>query len=288
MGDPNRLEDYIPEYLEYCEFIRGCKRLTLVSYRQAFTVWPRLGYGLNPENATSASVEARKRGLAPATVNNYLRSLKSFWRWLHKRGDLPALPDVPLLPEPRKVKAIFDGDQAQAVLRVKVTARGLKRIQTFFAVALDTGLRYGELASLRRGDIDARSTLLTVDGKTGQRRVPISDHGLAWLTRHLQTHSFDLVFCSNLGVEVHYANALRDLRKLFKKAGVAAELAQFHHVRRYALRHYVTKAGLRGAQLLAGHSKPETTLRYLDADAELRALPHQSISPLAWLSGRRR
>lgn len=288
MSGKNGLEDWIPEYLEYCEFIRGCKPLTLRSYRQAFTVWSRLGYGLGPENATAAIVDARKRGLAPATVNNYLRSLKSFWRWLHKRGDLAVLPDVPLLPEPRKVKAIFDDEQAKAVLRVKVKAPSLKRIQAFFAVLLDTGLRYGELASLRRGGIDGRSMLLTVDGKTEQRRVPVSDYGLSWLTRHLQTHKFDLVFCSNMGTEMWYQNALRDLRKLFERAGVDVELAEFHHVRRYALRQYVVVAGLRGAQLLAGHSKPETTLRYLDADAELRALQHQSLSPLARLSGQRR
>lgn len=288
MAPANGLEYWIPEYLEYCEYLRGCKPLTLVSYKQAFTVWGRLGYGLAPENATSAIVEARKAGLAPATVNNYLRTLKAFWRWLHKRGELPGLPDIPFLPEHRKVKPVFDSSEAQAVLRVKVKTAGMKRIQALFALALDTGLRYCELASLRRGDIDARNRLLTVDGKTDQRRVPISDHGLAWLARHLHVHGFDLVFCSSAGTELCYQNALRDLRKLFAKAGVAVELAQFHHIRRYALRQYVTVAGLRGAQLLAGHSKPETTLRYLDADAELRSLPHQSISPLARLSGKRR
>jgi hypothetical protein len=84
-----------------------------------------------------------------------------------------------------------------------------------------------------------------------------------------------------------YRNARRELRGLFELAGVPVDLAEFHHIRRYALRQYVAVAGLRGAQLLAGHSKPETTLRYLDADAELRALPHQSISPLVRLSGYR-
>src|SRR5262245_60298043 len=48
----------------------------------------------------------------------------------------------------------------------------VKRIQALFAVALDTGLRYGELASLWRRDIDGRSMMLVVDGKVGQRRVP--------------------------------------------------------------------------------------------------------------------
>ena len=226
--------------------------------------------------------------MAPSTVNNYLRVLKAFWNWLQRRGDLAHVPKVQLLPVPRKVKPVFDDDQALAVLRVKANTLGLKRIQALFAVAIDTALRYGELASIRRGDIDARSMMLTVDGKVGQRRVPISAEGLRWLQRHVQSHSFDRVFCTSVGTRLDHPNSCRNLKKLFELAGVPVELAQFHHVRGYALRQYVVVEGIRAAQLLAGHSKPETTLRYLDADAELRALPHQAISPLARLSGRRR
>ena len=288
MSDRKILENWIEPYLKECELIRGCSFHTLRFYRQAFRVWGRLGYGLGPENSTAAILAAREAGMGAVTVNNYLRVLRTFWGWLNRRGELASLPRVPSLPEPRKVKPIFDSAQAVAVLRVKVKTLGLKRAQVLFALAIDTGLRFGELASLRRDDIDARSMLLTVDGKTGGRRVPISAEGLRWLQRHIQSHGHDRVFCSGKGALLGHANATRELKKLFEKAGVDIRLAQFHHVRRYALRQYVEVAGLRGAQLLAGHSKPETTLRYLDADAELRNLPHQSISPLARLSGYKR
>ena len=278
------LENWTDEYLRECEFIRGCSSHTLRLYRQAFRVWGRLGYGGGPENATQAILDAREGGMAASTVNNYLRVLRAFWRWLERRNIIATVPNVPPLPEPRKVKPVFDSAQAQAILVATVSTFGLKRAQTLFAVAIDTGLRFGELASLRRHDIDARSMLLVVKGKTGERRVPISTHGLRWLSRHVQSHGFDRVFCSKLGNALNHANETKNLRRLFESAGVPVELAQFHHIRRYALREYVEVAGLRAAQLLAGHSKPETTLRYLDADAELRSLPHQSISPLARLS----
>lgn len=288
MPDAERLETLIDDYLQECEFINCCSPQTLRLYRQTFNAWRKLGQGLGPENVTAAILAARQRGLQPSTVNNYLRVLRAFWRWLHRRNELATVPHVAPLPEPRKLKPVFDSNQAVAVLRVKVSTPGLKRIQALFAVAVDTGLRFGELASLRRQDIDARSMLLTVDGKTDQRRVPISAEGLRWLVRQAQSHGYERVFCSSAGTLLNHANATRELRRLFELASVPVELAQFHHVRRYALRQYVMVAGLRGAQLLAGHSKPETTLRYLDADAELRALPHQSISPLARLSGSKR
>jgi site-specific recombinase XerC len=287
MPDNERLDNWVETYLDECEHIKGCSSNTLRLYRQTFRVWGRLGYGLHPENATQAILAARQGGTGAATVNNYLRCLRAFWRWLHRRGELASVPDVPPLPEPRKLKPIFGDDQALAVIRVKVKTAGLKRVQALFALAVDTGLRFGEMASLRRADIDARSMLLTVSGKTGERRVPVSAEGLRWLRRQLESHGHDRVFCSSAGTLLDHANSTRELRRLFELAGVPVTLAQFHHIRRYALRQYVSVAGLRGAQLLAGHSKPETTLRYLDADAELRALPHQSISPLARLSGKR-
>lgn len=288
MPEDEGLENWVEPYLKECEYVNGCAYLTLRLYRQTFRVWGRLGYGLGPESATQAILAARQGGLGPTTTNNYLRNLKAFWNWLHKRGVLTSIPEIPFLPVPRKVKPVFDEDQALAILRVKVKGPGLKRAQAIFAVAIDTGLRFGELASLRRSDVDARSMLLTVDGKEGQRRVPISTEGLRWIQKQIQAHGHDRVFCSSVGTRLDHANATRDLKRLFELAGVPVQLAQFHHIRRYALRQYVTAAGLRGAQLLAGHAKPETTLRYLDADTELRSLPHQSISPLARLSGRKR
>src|SRR5262245_55838792 len=168
MEDPQLLDDWTKPYLRECELIRGCSHHTLRLYRQTFRVWGRLGYGLHPENVTQAILAARTNGLAAATVNNYLRCLRAFWRWLYKRKVLVEVPDVAPLPESKRVKPVFDSGQARALLDVKVKTAGLKRIQTLFAVAIDTALRFGELAGLTRQDIDARSMLLTVSGKTGQ------------------------------------------------------------------------------------------------------------------------
>src|SRR5262245_82192 len=146
------LDNWIEPYLKECEYIRGCAYHTLRLYKQTFRVWGRLGYGLGPDRVTQAILAARTSGMAASTVNNYLRCLRAFWRWLHKRNVLPSVPDVRALPEPKRVKPVFDSAQAKAVLEVKVSTPGLKRTQTLFVLAIDTGLRYGELASLRRQD----------------------------------------------------------------------------------------------------------------------------------------
>lgn len=288
MSEPIRLENYVSEYLKECRFIKGCAPRTIRTYESHLSLWPNFSPGLHPGDVTAAIIAAREAGLSPVTVNNYLTTLRAFWRWLQAKGHLESVPKIKLLPEPKQVKAIFHPEQALAVLHVKPATTTGRRVQALFAVALDTALRFGELASIRRADIDARSMLVTVDGKVGQRRVPVSTDGLRWINRHLQTHTYERLFAARHGALWDYSNALRSLKALFELAGVPVHLAEFHHIRRYALRQYVTHAGIRGAQLLAGHANIKTTIRYLDADAELRALPHQSISPLARLSGWKR
>lgn len=285
MPDSTRLENHASEYLQFCEFIKGCSPRTLRMYASYLKLWPNFGHGLHPDGADAAILAARTTGLSPVTVNAYLRCLRAFWNWLHKRGVLAVVPEVRRLPEPRKVKTVFSSSQAVAVLKAKPTVRSVKRVQALFAVAVDTGLRFGELVSICRSDIDAHSMLLTVRGKAGERRVPVSATALRWITRHLQTHTHERLFATNAGTLWDHANAQRALKRLFALSGVPFELAEFHHIRRYALRQYVGVAGLRGAQLLAGHASPQTTIKYLDGEAELRALPHGRMSPLVQLSG---
>src|SRR5262245_14487993 len=102
--DTARLDNWTVEYLKECEYIKNCSHHTLRLYRQTFRVWGRLGYGLGPENVTAAILAARAGGLAPSTVNNYLRVLRAFWRWLERRNVLASVPDVRALPEPRQVR----------------------------------------------------------------------------------------------------------------------------------------------------------------------------------------
>lgn len=281
-------DNLFEQYIKECELLRSTSPNTIRSYRFAYERFGKVGHPTDSKSAIAAILALRESGLSASSVNAYIRCYSAFLSWLMSRGDILARFPMKSLPEPKKVKPVFDVAQALAILRCKPKTIGLKKIQAMFAVAIDTALRFGELCSIRRGDIDARSNLITVSGKVGERRVPISAEGLRWIQRWVSTHKHDRIFASNVGTMLDHANATRELRRLFEFAGVPIELAQWHHIRRYALRQYVEVAGLRGAQLLAGHSNQATTVRYLDADSELRALPHQSISPLARLSGLRR
>jgi site-specific recombinase XerC len=285
---PETLDYLFTEYQRENELLRGCAYRTIRTYRESYDCWRSIGSPLDTDSLRAGLLTLRERGLKPSSVNQRLRCWMIFLRWLHQRGHLAQLPQAQMLPTSHSIVPIFDSRQAIAVLRVKPARESLHRAQSMFALSLDTALRFGEMATLLRSGIDRTAMMLSVDGKVGARRVPVSAEGLRWITRYASSHPHQRVYATRSGLLMDHTNSSRHLRALFEMAGVPTDLAQWHNVRRFTLRQYVAVAGIRGAQLLAGHSRPDVTIRYLDADSELESLQHQSLSPLVKLSVMRR
>jgi len=271
----------------------SAKCFTVLALRRSdstggWTAFERWGLPTTLETIKTAIVGMRESGLGVGGANNYIRAWQVFCNWLADRGHIERFR-IPHIPQQKVRRPVFDSTQAIAVIRCKPKAPSVRRAQAMFALMLDTAIRFGECISLFRSDIDARSGLITVRGKTGERRVPISIEGLRVLQSHLSSHIHERVFCTGSGGLLDHSNTLRDLRKLFDLAKVPTELAEWHNARRFALRSYLASgAGIRGAQLLAGHQSPTTTEIYLSSDEERLRLPHNQLSPLARLSGQRR
>jgi site-specific recombinase XerC len=109
----------------------------------------------------------RESGLGVGGANNYIRAWQVFCNWLADRGYIDRFR-IPHIPQQKTRKPVFDQGQAIAVIRCKPKAPSVKRAQAMFALMLDTAIRFGEF-SLFRSDIDARSGLITVRGKTGEQ-----------------------------------------------------------------------------------------------------------------------
>jgi site-specific recombinase XerC len=180
-----RPDYYFQIYLRECSTLRGASPHTIRSYKLAYKRFGSVGHPTDIESAKAAVMALRDQGVAPSSINAYIRSYAAFLNWMVARGgarEVTARFHIPRLPVPKTIKPVFDSDQALAVLRSKPTELGERRALHMFAVALDTALRFGELVSIRRVDVDARNNLVAVSGKTGERRVPVSTEGLRWLS----------------------------------------------------------------------------------------------------------
>lgn len=142
-------------------------------------------------------------------------------------------------------------------------------------LALNTGMRRGELFNLAWHDVDLRGRLLTVAGggaKSGRtRHIPLNDEALAVLTawRKQSTQDAVRVFPSPVTGE-----RLDNINSAWGEIMVKAKITGF---RFHDLRHtFASYLVMRGADLatvreLLGHADFETTLRY----AHLAA-PHKA------------
>jgi len=131
-------------------------------------------------------------------------------------------------------------------------------------VALNTGMRRGELFNLKREHIDFVKRFLTISWRTAKgkktRHIPLNDECFDVLTKwRQQANSEDFVFCGRNGkrmgsIKTAWAHLMRD-----------AKIKDFHF---HDCRHdFASKLVMRGEDLntvreLLGHSDIKMTLRY--------------------------
>lgn len=131
---------------------------------------------------------------------------------------------------------------------------------------LDTGLRVGELASLKRDQIDWQGHRLTIYGKGGpygkktkRRVVPLSTRIRPLIEHHFALHE-------TLGKSVRTIQ--RMVKRLANRAGISRPTSA--HVLRHTFAVTALRKGIniRVLQMLLGHDHIETTTIYLNLSPE--------------------
>ena len=230
--------------------------------------------GLTPSRVQTAIGKLRRQGYSPLTCNHYLQAIKSFSRWLWRDGRardhaLAALSALKGTDKGRKRRALSD-TEIRALLHVAHESGPVMGMDgpdraMLYALAVGTGLRKGELASLTPESfaLDATPPTVTVEAAYSKRRrrdvQPLPPQLVeplrAWLAGKERGRP---VF------KVPDKTSVM-LRRDLEAAGIPREtregVVDFH-----ALRHtYITRLVRSGvsvkiAQELARHSDPKLTL----------------------------
>ena len=213
------------------------------------------------------------------TANRYLALLRKALSWAVERGYLQSNPvgGIKQYKEnPGRVRWLRD-EEARALLN---ECRGNPRLFAFVFIALYTGMRLGEIESLRWEDIDlARETIRIPDSKTGQPRIiPLEPSLKSFLETCPKTG--ELV----LGKFTH--------KRAFMSAVKRAGLADFHfHDLRHTYASWKVMAGvdLRTVAGLLGHKTLAMVMRYAHlAPEHLEKARGKGMPELAylWLTGK--
>jgi integrase len=115
------------------------------------------------------------RSLSPATIRKVLSVTKTLFKWATERGDLDASPAVGI-KKPGLSETIHRTRYLSRDEWVRLEAVASPALRPMLTLAVNTGMRLGEVALLRWGDVDLRGQILHVpqETKTGTRPVPLN------------------------------------------------------------------------------------------------------------------
>jgi len=216
-----------------------------------------------PKTINEYKVRRRKDGLKPASINRELATMKKAfnlaikeWEWLRENP----VSRVSMEEENNKRDRWLTIEEEQRLLEACPT--WLKELVT---IALNTGMRLGEILSLEWKGIDLfRKTVTVFKSKNKEpRTIPINETVFNILKNKVRVKSIrtNLVFYSEAYTMFSKTNVDRAFRIALRKAKI--EDFRFHDLRHtFATRLVQFGKDLYKVQRLLGHKTPAMTQRY--------------------------
>ena len=220
-------------------------------------------------------------GAQAATARSRQLALKRFAAWGVEEEELPRNELLGLRAPRLDHKVIEPLSDVQITAMIRVCAgRDLRdrRDEALIRLMAETGMRAGEAAALKVGDLDLQSgTVIVRRGKGGRgRSVPFGPQSAKAIDRYLRvrrSHRLALSEALWLG-DRGKPFAYDGLHKALKARAQAAGVEGFHpHLLRHTAAHRWLAAGGSegGLMAVAGWTRPDMLLRYTRARAEVRA-----------------
>jgi len=212
---------------------------------------------------TLLDIEGFKRtrideGVTVATVNRELACLRNIFNRAVDWGKLVSIPPkIKLYKENNERVKYLTEEQADNL--ISLAPEPLKSI---IILALHTGMRRTEIASLKWQDIDIQERMLTLqDTKNkGKRHIPLNNTAIDILLKARQDNESEFVFQGKKG-HISSPYISHTFPEIAKKAG----MTDFHfHDLRHTFASWLVMRGidLRTVQELLGHRDFRMTLRY--------------------------
>jgi integrase/recombinase XerC len=234
--------------------------------------------GLDHLQIRSYLAELYDRGLSKASVARSLAAIRSWFRWMAKKGHVTsnpaALVATPKLPKhlPR-VPSIEQMNHLVETAAADPAAAWPERDRVIFELLYGCGIRNAELVGLNLDDVHWANEVILVRGKgRKQRYVPLGDAAAEAIRAYLPTRAAKLGVKStgalllNLQMKGTGRLTTRSVGRIVKRISLAKGLpAEIHpHTLRHAFGTHMLEEGadLRAIQELLGHERLSTTQRY--------------------------
>ncbi|PYN12644.1 MAG: tyrosine recombinase XerC [Candidatus Rokuibacteriota bacterium] len=289
------MKDPLEAFLRHLALEKGASPHTLRSYRTDLLEFTRLGVA-DASSAWLRAVDARAvraylahlhgRGLDAVSVARKLASLRSWFRFLVRRGVLErnVAREIRGPRLPRKLASFLPIDEATSLVEGRAIGGAERRRDVALLEFLyATGLRVSEAAGLDVSGLDRAQQTVRVLGKGGKERiVPYGRRAATALEAYLAERAErGPLFTSRRGRRL----TVRSIHSIVKRSAAASGITRrvSPHTLRHTFATHLLDAGadLRAIQELLGHSRLSTTQRYTHVGSDQLMRVYDAAHPRA-------
>lgn len=314
----------IDRWVTYCK-AEGLSEKTVNDYRvfiNKFHWWYKAYVNLPPDEMTTEHAMAfvaylkekqtttrwgqplvpGKEKLSPASVASYARTARTFFNWLEERHVIDRSPFTRSVRITSKKDPIIGRhhknlheEQLAKIFEHLTRPERLKRYNgvrdlAIISLLLDSGMRLGELISMRVGDIDWPRKRVTIRGKTGERVCFYSKATEEALLAYHDTYrkkQKDLLTPNSPYWLTSEGNAMMDsavdafIDRISDACGFRFSAHRFRHTFATIM---VKQVGVYELKEMLGHSNISTTMVYTHGNPDELQESYKGKSPLSLLN----
>ena len=292
----------LTSFFQYLKLEKRFSEHTLSAYQndlQQFSSFINITFQITSElevthtQIRSWIVDMMQNGITPRSINRKLSTLKSYFKFLRKRGVLEENPMIKVIaPKTGKRLPMFVKESKMELLLDKLDlGEGFKalRAKAIIELLYTTGMRRSELINLKLSDIDRSSSYLKVLGKGNKERlIPFGKKLLTVIDDYLESREQE--FPDNIVPEIFITDKGKKLYPKFVYNIVKQNLSQVTTIAQrspHVLRHsFATHLSNNGADLnaikeLLGHANLSATQVYTHNSIEKLRKVYQQAHPKA-------
>ena len=238
-----------------------------------------------------------KGGSARSTISRRAATARTFFRWAHRRGLVPADPSLRLVApgKDKHLPGVLRTAQADELMELAAVASDDEdpvhvRNRAMLELLYASGMRVGELCGLDVDDVDLTTGTATVLGKGDKQRVVPFGAPAAEAVRHWLAAARPALVTAESGAALFLGRRGRRVDQRQVRSSLQALLVHLPdtpHLGPHGLRHSAAThlleggADLRTVQELLGHASLATTQIYTHVSVDRLRAAYQQAHPRA-------
>ena len=270
-------------FLDYLSLEKNYSKHTLIAYHKdllGFREFALSEFDFSEVNSVSYAiirswiVKLVGDGVSNRTINRKISSLRTYYKFLLKIGDIEVSPLVKhkVLKTSKKLQVPFSEKEIEDVLEILKEEDSFLGLRNKLIVELfySTGMRRGELVNLKLNDIsDSQKTIKVLGKRNKERIIPLLPSALNTIASYIDYRKslssikdVHYLLLTEKGAKVYETLVYRVINNYFSKA--SEKVKKSPHILRHSFATHLLNEGadIKSVKELLGHSSLASTQIY--------------------------